>query len=212
MRCRTPRAPDAPSVTGLPPHECATTTASSPRPSRVSRTTAASTSRVDVMGSWGATDAMPSADSSARTRSQQDALCQPPCTSTAVVIDRPPLAWSDMHRLGRLLRKIVGRYYRISFAGPGGELGEDGGRGGDGVDAQHAGDLHDLEDRLRRGAVPDRVLDVQLEPLDVQVGRRGVERDVDELLYLRLEGAVMPWVGGELGVGGEQLRIQFQHL
>ncbi len=73
-------------MTGLPPQECATTRASSLRPSSVARTTAASASRVEVIGSCGATDAMPSARSSARTRSQQDALCQPPCTSTAVVM------------------------------------------------------------------------------------------------------------------------------
>src|SRR5262249_48775805 len=96
----------------------------------------------------------------------------------------------DMRRLGTLLRKIVGRYYRISCAWLGRELGQDGGGGGDGVDAEDAGDLHHLEDLLRRGAVPDRVLDVQLQPLDVQVSGRGVERDVDELLDLGLEGAV----------------------
>jgi hypothetical protein len=65
------------------------------------------------------------------------------------------------------------------------------------VDAEHAGDLHHLEDLLQCRAVPDRVLDVQLEPLDVQVGRRSVERYVDELLDLGLERAVVPEMRGE---------------
>ena len=76
------------------------------------------------------------------------------------------------------------------------------------MDAEHAGDLHYLEYLLCCRTVTDRVLDVQLEPLDVQVRRRGVERDVDELLDLGLERAVVPWVRGELGVRGEQLGIQ----
>src|SRR6185437_13615785 len=51
------------------------------------------------MGSCGATDRMPSAVSSARTKSQHDALCQPPCTRTAVVMVLYLSRGSRLHRL-----------------------------------------------------------------------------------------------------------------
>src|SRR5258708_5394162 len=76
----------------------------------------------------------------------------------------------------------------------GGEFGKDGRRGSDCVDAEHAGDLHHLEDLLRRGAMSDRVLDVQLQPLLVEMRSGGIEGDVDELLDLRLKRAVTPGV------------------
>src|SRR3569833_4226146 len=77
------------------------------------------------------------------------------------------------------------------------------------VDAQDAGDLHHLEDLLRSGAVPDGVLDVQLETLDVEMGRGRVEGDVDELLDLRLEGARTPGRRGEVRVGGVLFWVLF---
>jgi hypothetical protein len=65
-------------------------------------------------------------------------------------------------------------------------------RPGGSPSAEHAGDLHHLEDLLSRGAVPERILDVQLEPLLVQVRGRGVDREVNELLDLVVQVILAP--------------------
>src|SRR6516165_767994 len=107
MRCRTPRAPIAPSVATLPPQEWAMTIASPSIPASAVLSTAASRSSV-VIGRSSATDGTPRASRSSRTRCQLHPSCQPPWTNTAVaglLTWHPgPSSGSDVvDRSGRLL-------------------------------------------------------------------------------------------------------------
>src|SRR5215470_10133909 len=103
MRCRTPRAPVAPSVATLPPQEWEMTIASPSISASAALSTAASRSSV-VIGRSSATDGTPRASRSSRTRCQLHPSCHPPWTNTAVA---GLLTWrpgSDVvDRSGRLL-------------------------------------------------------------------------------------------------------------
>ena len=79
-----------------------------------------------------------------------------------------------------------------------------------GMDPERRGQLEDLHDLLRRRAVAQRLLDVLPDPGHVQVGRRGVDGDVDELLDLRLERAVAPGDAREVRVRLEEVLVQLE--
>src|SRR5262249_34387066 len=78
------------------------------------------------------------------------------------------------------------------------------------LDADRARELEDLHQLLLRGAEPEGVLDVQLQPGDVEVRGGDVEGDVDELLDLRLEASVRPGVPREAEVGLEEVGVELE--
>src|SRR5690606_32696962 len=74
------------------------------------------------------------------------------------------------------------------------------------LEAHGGGQGHHLDDLLRRRPVIQRVVRVDPQPREVQVGRRGVEREIQELAHLRLEHAVAPRGARELQVGLQEVR------
>ena len=64
----------------------------------------------------------------------------------------------------------------------------------------------------RGRAVAEGVLDVQPQAGHVEMGGRGVERDVDELLDLWLERSVRPRHRREVDVGLEEVGVELQQL
>ena len=79
-----------------------------------------------------------------------------------------------------------------------------------GVDAERRGELEHLHDLRRSRPVRERLLDVLADTGRVQVGRRRVDRDVDELLDLRVERARLPRHRREARVRLEEVLVHVE--
>jgi len=79
-----------------------------------------------------------------------------------------------------------------------------------GVDAQGGGEFEYFHDLLDAGAHAQCGGDVLADARDVEVSRRGVHRDVHELLGLVVQVVLLPGNRREVEIGVHELRVEFK--